>query len=208
MSGWRLIRRAAGAGAGLKRPGAALAVALTAGGLSAAALTGTPAALAGSSPPPTPTTRLQGQFTATGTVMGAVNVPDEYRGEPVSRTWTFVPQCPSGGCATVQLIRQRGATGQDTLMLVWQAAGYYKGSGTFTAPVSCAGRVYANGELARYTITLTITSTASTTGSTDATGFTATYRNPSRTGLTKCYTAPSYDWARYTGAPAAPPAGG
>ena len=204
----RLARRLVLAGGLLRRAPAALAVTLTAGGLSAAALTGTPAALAGSPPPPAPSIRLQGQFTATGTVMGAVNVPDEYPGQAVTRAWTFVPQCPSGGCAQVLLIRQRGAAGQDRLLLVWQAAGYYKGSGTFTAPVTCAGRVYANGERARYTITLTMTAASATSGSGSATAFTATYRNPSRTGLTKCYTAPGSDWARYTGTSAAPPASG
>lgn len=210
MSARRLIPRPAGLSAALRRPAAALLAALVTGGLGTAALTGTPAALAGSSPPPAPAIRLQGQFTATGTVTSAVNVPDEYRGQPVTRTWTFVPQCPSGGCAAVQLIRQRDATGQDRLLLLWQPAGYYEGSGTFTVPVSCAGRTYANGERARYTITLTITSAATTTGAstTTATGFTATYRNPRRTGLTRCYSAPSYDSARYAGTPAAPPSGG
>ena len=69
----------------------------------------------------------------------------------------------------------------------------------------CSGRVYAAGERARYTITLTVTSATASGNTVLATGFTATYRNPTRTGLTSCYTAPAYDSAHYVGAPAPPP---
>jgi hypothetical protein len=154
--------------------------------------------------------RLQGQFTASGTVTQAVDVPGERRGEHITRTWTFTPTCPTGACATVRLIRQRGASANDTLLLHRQKPGYYAGTTTFTVPVRCAGRVYSAGERARYTVTLSITSATASGSTIQATGFTATYRNPSRTGLTRCYSAPAYDSARYVGAPAppAPPAPG
>lgn len=163
-------------------------------------LTASPAALAGPAPS---VARLQGYFTASGTVTRAVNVPGEYQGERVSRTWAFLPSCPSGPCATVRLIRQRGP-GYDRLILHRRRPGYYTGAGTFTVSVACAGRVYRAGERARYTITLTVTSAAVTSGAVTATGFTATYRNPSRVGLTRCYSAPSYDSAHYVGTPASP----
>ena len=84
-----------------------------------------PSALASPQDGLAPTARLQGAFTATGTVMNAVNVPGERRGQHVTRTWTFTPQCPTGACATVQLIRQRGDTNHDTLLLRRQRPGYY-----------------------------------------------------------------------------------
>jgi hypothetical protein len=152
--------------------------------------------------------RLQGPFTASGTVMSAVNVPGERRGQHVTRAWTFTPQCPTGACATVQLLRQRGDTNHDTVMLGRRRPGYYTGTGTFTVPVRCGRRVFRNGERATYTITLTITSAVASGTGANATGFTATYRNPRRSGLTRCYTAPSYDSARYVGTPAPPPPGG
>jgi hypothetical protein len=183
-------------------PRAVLLAALATGSLCAApALAAPPEGL-------TPTARLQGQFIAAGTVLSAVNVPGERRGQHVTRTWTFVPLCPTGACATVRLTRQRGANAHDTLRLHRQRPGYYKGTGTFTVPVRCAGRIYRNGERARYTITLTVTSAVASGATAIATGFTATYRNPRRTGLTPCYSAPSYDSAHYVGAPPPPPSGG
>jgi hypothetical protein len=178
--------------------------------LLAAALTGAPNALGAAPEGLIQVARLQGQFTASGTVTQSVGVPGELRGEHVTRTWTFVPTCPTGACATVQLTRQRGASAHDTLLLHRQRPGYYAGTTTFTVPMRCSGRVYAAGERARYTITLTITSATASGNTVQAAGFTATYRNPARTGLTSCYTAPAHDSARYVGAPAppAPPAPG
>jgi hypothetical protein len=155
----------------------------------------------------TQTARLQGAFSASGTVLSAVNVPSERRGQQVMRTWTFTPVCPAGACATVQLVRQRGETSHDRVILRRQRPGYYKGTGSFIVPVVCGQRTFRNGERANYTITLTITSAVASGSTASATGFTATYRNPRRVGLTRCYTAPSYDSARYVGTPApAPPA--
>jgi hypothetical protein len=70
--------------------------------------------------------------------------------------------------------------------------------------------VFGKGERVPYTIRVTVTGVAQQTdGSVLATTFSATYRNPRRIGLTRCYSAPSYDSANYTAAPASsPPAGG
>ncbi|MDQ6836237.1 MAG: hypothetical protein M3016_08630 [Actinomycetota bacterium] len=148
--------------------------------------------------------RLEGFFQANGVVTKAVGIPGERRGQHVTRTWQFIPSCPTGVCATVQLVRGR-AHGFDRLRLHRRRPGYYTGIGSFLVAVRCAGRRYAAGERARYTITLTITSTVAQGANVIATGFTATYRNPVRVGLTPCYSAPSYDSAHYHGVPAPPP---
>ncbi|MEA2211611.1 MAG: hypothetical protein QOF83_1559 [Solirubrobacteraceae bacterium] len=188
----------------LRRCVAPAAVALAASPAMPAAV---PTALAAAPGALAQTARLQGTFTASGTVLSAVNVPGERRGQQVSRIWTFTPQCPTGACAAVKLIRQRGDTNHDTVMLRRQQPGHYKGTGSFTVPVRCGSRVFRNGERARYTITLTITAAVASGSGANATGFTATYRNPRRTGLTRCYSAPSYDSARYVGTAGPPPPG-
>jgi hypothetical protein len=170
----------------------------------AAVLTGAAGALAASPHDQlAASARLQGTFQANGTVLIAVGTPGERRGERVARTWQFIPSCPAGACSTVQLLRQRG-THTDDLLLHQARPGYYTGGGTFPVAVRCAGRVYPGGELARYTITLTITTAQAEGGSVIATGFTATYRNPVRIGRTRCFSAPSYDKAHYVGVPMPP----
>ena len=94
----------------------------------AVAVAGAPDALGAAPEGLTQVARLQGQFTASGTVTQSVGVPGELRGEHVTRTWTFVPTCPTGACATVRLTRQRGASAHDTLLLHRQRPGYYAGT--------------------------------------------------------------------------------
>jgi hypothetical protein len=148
--------------------------------------------------------RLQGYWTMSGVVTKSVNVPGEPPGESLRRTWAFVPPCPTGACPTLQLSRQRGA-GYDNVLLHSTAPGVYVGTGSFYAPARCRGTLFRKGELAPYTIRVTITGVAQQPdGSVLATTLAATYRNVKRVGLTRCYSAPSYDSASYTGAPAAP----
>jgi len=146
--------------------------------------------------------RLQGVFVVSGVVTQAVGVPGEHRGEPVTRTWALLPACPVGACATIGLVRTRAA-GQDELLLHRRGPGLYSGDGTFVAPVRCAGRLYQQGEGATFTITIQITAAVAQGAAVPATGFSAAYRNRARIGLTRCFSAPSYDSARYVGAPAA-----
>lgn len=146
--------------------------------------------------------RLQGLFAVTGVVTQAVGVPGERRGEHVARTWALLPTCPVGACPTVLLVRAR-ATGKDQLLLHLRGPGLYLGDGTFFAPVHCGGRLYPKGERAKFTITVRITAAVVQGTFVLATGFQAYYRNRARTGLTRCVGAPSYDSARYVGAPAA-----
>jgi hypothetical protein len=152
--------------------------------------------------------RLQGIYTADGLVTHAVGVRGEYVGEHVTRKWEFTPMCAVGACPTVELTRQRGSRTSrlfNRLILYRQQPGYYTGRGTFTIPIRCGRRVVKRGQRVPFTITLTITSAAAVGTTVLATGFTATYRNTHRIGLTRCYNPPSYDSAHYVGAPATPP---
>lgn len=146
--------------------------------------------------------RLQGDYTASGVVTQAVGISGERRGQQVRRTWNFISPCPAGACPLLGLHRQR-AGGIDPLLLRQTSPGNYTGTGIFAAPLRCHGRLYREGSVVPYTITLRITAAAlQPDGSVLATGFMATYRNPGRVGRTRCYSPPSYDSARYVGAPA------
>jgi hypothetical protein len=149
--------------------------------------------------------RLGGVWGMAGTVIRAVGIPGERRGEKVSRAWTFTPLCPIGQCATVALQRTR-SRGIDSLVLTRRSPGSYTGTGWFYAPVRCHRVSYRKGELVPFTIAVRITAAVATSAAVDATRITATYRNRARIGLTRCVSPPSYDSARYIGAPAPTPA--
>lgn len=167
-----------------------------------------PATAAAIPPPLLAAARLQGFWRVSGVVTKAVNVPGERRGDPVIRTWGFVPECPTGPCPTLRLARQR-AGAYDNVPLHATQPGVYLGSGSFYAPARCRGTLFRRGERVPYTIRVTITAVAQQPdGSVLATAFTASYRNRQRLGLTRCYSAPSYDSARYAGLPAPPPPSG
>ncbi len=142
---------------------------------------------------PAPPTQLRGAFQMNGTVTVAQNVRGERVGEVVQRTWTFIPQCAIGPCA-VQLVRGR-ATGTDMLTLQETTPGTYAGSGSFFAPLRCAGRVYPHGQEIPFRITVHITAVTGDVAST----ITATYVNRSRINLTRCIGVLGHDAARYTG---------
>jgi hypothetical protein len=177
--------------------------------LAALSVIGAPAAAASVPPALLAVARLQGYWTVSGVVTKSVNVPGELPGALVTRTWAFVPPCPTGACPTLMLVRQRGS-GYDKVPLHSTGPGAYVGTGSFYAPVQCRGTVFRKGERVPYTIRVTVTGVAQQPdGSVLATTFAATYRNPRRIGLTRCYSAPSYDSANYTAAPASsPPASG
>jgi hypothetical protein len=177
--------------------------------LAALNLIGAPAAGAAVPPALLAAARLQGFWTVSGVVTKSVNVPGQLPGALVTRTWGFVPPCPTGACPTLTLARQRGP-GYDIVPLHSTGPGVYVGTGSFYAPAQCRGTLFRKGERVPYTIRVTITGVAQQPdGSVLATTFTATYRNRQRVGLTRCYSAPSYDSASYTAAPAAaPPATG
>ncbi len=146
--------------------------------------------------------RLQGNYAVSGVVTRAVGVAGEHRGQRVRRTWNFISPCPTGACPLLGLHRRR-AGGIDSLFLHRLSPGTYTGAGVFAAPVRCHGRLYRRGSQVPYTITLRVTTAApQLDGSVLATGFSATYRNRSRVGRTRCFSPPSYDSARYLGVPA------
>ena len=92
------------------------------------------------------------------------------------------------------------ATGTDTLTLQQTATDTYAGSGTFFAPLRCAGRVYPHGQEVPFRITVHITAVTGDVAST----ISATYVNRSRINLTRCVGVLGHDAARYTGS--SPPA--
>jgi hypothetical protein len=150
--------------------------------------------------------RLQGNYTVSGVVTQAVGITGEHRGQHVQRTWNFISPCTTGACPLLGLHRQRSG-GTDALFLRQVSPGTYTGAGVFAAALRCHGRVYAQGSVVPFTITLQITTAApQPDGSVLATGFAATYRNQGRVGHTPCYSPPSYDSARFLGTPVAPPA--
>ena len=142
--------------------------------------------------------RLDGQFTLSGRVTVAVNVRGERVGQLVTRTWTFSSSCPTGACPAVRLARARSA-GIDQLTLRQRAPAYYTGTGQFYAPLTCAGRAYARGEVVPFTITVRITAATTVGALVQATEIKATYTNKARMNLTPCVAAQSRDAATYSG---------
>jgi hypothetical protein len=139
--------------------------------------------------------RLQGYFLLAGRITQAVNVPGEHAGQRLRRAWTFFPRCPSGPCPRVALIR--GGTRGRTIVLTTQGPGLYTGSGSFPAPVRCAGHVFGAGETVPFTITVRITGTEPDPSGPVATSIRAAYSSPSRTNHTRCVAAPSRESATY-----------
>jgi hypothetical protein len=179
------------------RAGSALAVSV---------LLGTPALAAaiGPAPPPPSTARLQGSFGLAGRVTVAANVAGEHVHQIVLRAWGFVPLCPAGPCATVELVRNRVA-GTDKLTLFRRAPALYVGTGSFYAPLRCGTRVYRRGEAVPFTITVRVTTAQVAGSATTAGAVRATYTNLARTNLTPCVAAPSHDAAIYIGTVILPP---
>jgi hypothetical protein len=170
----------------------------------------TPAAASSQPPPPSPATaRLQGQFRMAGYVTVAHNVRGEHTGQPVARTWTFTPSCPTGVCSTIGLVRRR-AGGSDQLVLTLLSPGYYVGTGRFFAPLRCAGRTWRRGASVPFTIAVQVTGAALAGSDVLATAITATYTNPSRSNRTPCVAVLGHDAATYSGqlVPTPPPTGG
>ncbi len=142
--------------------------------------------------------RLQGQFLLVGRVTAATRVDGEHRGQLLLRTWTFVPGCPSGACAAIELVRQR-SDGTDRMLLGRRAAGTYAGQGMFYAPLRCGGRTYLRGEAVPFTITVRVTATSAVGGVLLASRVNATYVSRARRNLTPCLDLPGHDAAAYLG---------
>jgi hypothetical protein len=163
---------------------ATLLVVLAAAGLPASA----------SAQPPASDAVLRGSFQMSGKVTVARNVRGEHAGQLVTRTWTFTPECSTGPCAEVRLIRGRSG-GTDTVTLELTGPDTYAGSGLFYAPLRCSGRLYPRGQEVPFKITVHITATTGT----DASAISATYVNRERTNLTPCIGVLGHDSARYVG---------
>jgi hypothetical protein len=158
-----------------------------------------PATTAAGAPAPTfGTARLQGTFQLAGRVTAAHAVRGERVGQTVARLWSFTSSCPSGQCSQVSLVRSR-ATASDTLILGRIGPGRYGGTGSFSLPLSCAGRLYPQGELVPFTITVRITLAVPFGGAMVATRVNATYVNQRRINRTPCVGALGHDAASYHG---------
>ena len=130
--------------------------------------------------------RLTGRFTLKGKITRAVHVRGEHKGQRVTRTWRFAPQCGRGVCTKVTLRRQRSAEKVQKLTLARTKIGTYSGRGKFYFALRCAGRVYKKGGVARTKVTVTITRTRTIQGQPFATAVKARYSNPGRANRTPC----------------------
>ena len=158
------------------------------------AVVGLTAAASASTQTPTSDALLRGAFQMSGRVTVAANVKGERVGQVVTRTWTFTPECTTGPCAAVQLVRGRAA-GSDTLTLQRTPTGTYTGAGLFYAALRCSGRIYPRGQEIPFQITVRITATNGTTAS----AISASYVNRVRTNLTPCIGVLGHDSAHYVG---------
>jgi hypothetical protein len=150
---------------------------------------------------------LSGQFRLHARVTAAKDIRGEHVGQRFGRTWTFTPLCANGDCTTVELVRPR-AGGTDTVLLDEIVPGQYYGSGSFYAPLRCAGRTYRKGEFVPFAITVTVTAATVVSNVDVATSITATYTNNYRENLTECVDVPGHDAAVYQGQLLPPPSGG
>jgi hypothetical protein len=154
---------------------------------------------AAAQPAPGTEARLAGTFQMTGHVTAAQFVRGEHVGEVVQRTWTFTPLCVSGACAHVRLFRGR-RTATDMLTLTQTSPGHYSGTGSFFAPLECAGKVYSTGEEVPFQIFVVVSATTTAPdGTLLAQQIMARYVNESRLNLTPCVIVLGHDAARYTG---------
>ena len=148
--------------------------------------------------PPFPQARLQGAFLLAGRITVAHGVRGEHRGDTVTRVWSFASSCPAGQCQTVALLRSR-ARATDALVLRRTAPGRYRGSGSFFAPLRCAGRVYRRGEKVPFTIAVRITFAVPLGSGSVATRISASYVNRRRINRTPCVGVLGHDAASYHG---------
>jgi hypothetical protein len=155
-------------------------------------------AAAAAAVPSFPHARLQGSFQLAGHVTAAHAVRGEHVGQTVARVWSFNSTCPKGQCAQVGLVRSRAAA-SDSLMLHRTGPGRYSGNGSFFLPLSCAGRVYPQGEKVPFTIKVRITLAVPFGSESVATRVSATYVNRRRFNRTPCVAALGHDAASYHG---------
>jgi len=142
---------------------------------------------------------VRGPFFMTGRVTVAKHVGGERRGQVVLRGWLFASGCATAGpCRTVVLLRAR-AGGADRVVLRLVGEHRYAGSGSFSVPVSCAGRRFARGGVAPFSIVVEVVGTQAEQGVSFATAITASYVNPRRVNRTHCAGFIGHDAARYAG---------
>jgi hypothetical protein len=164
-----------------------VAVLTLAGALAGVAAAAAPAAGAAS----IAAARLTGTFAMTGTITKAVEVPGEYVGQPLVRTWRFTPGCASGPCARVTLSRSQGS-GQPNLQvsLTRRSSSLYAGTGWFWAPLQCGSTQYPSGEAVYYDVSVRIAAVAVRGARTLATSVRGNYASTTRVNETPCVGLP------------------
>lgn len=156
--------------------------------------------------------RISASFLMHGSIVTAVRVSGEQRGQAITRRWTFTGlSCVGSICPRLALRRQRSAHRFDRLTLSRVGVGSYAGSGSFYAALRCRGRLVPRGLVVPYQITVQVAQAAAIEGIAFASALTATYTNLHRIDRTRCPIGPSHDAAQYSGAAAplpTPPAAG
>jgi len=142
---------------------------------------------------------LAGTFQLAGRVTVAVNIRGERAGQTATRYWSFKSLCTTGQCRVVVLHRDR-AHGTDKVVLFRKGPAYYRGTGSFYAPLRCGGRVYNRGAKVPFTIKVWITTAQlDPSGNDVAVRVNATYTNRRRINMTSCVAFLGHDAARYHG---------
>jgi PKD repeat protein len=150
--------------------------------------------------------RVAASFVMHGRIVAAVRVRGERTGQAITRDWTFIGQaCAGDVCRRLLLRRERSDQQYSSLVLRPVGPGRYAGNGSFSAGLECKGRLYPQGEVAPYRVTVTVTQAIAIQGIEFARSLDATYSNRNRADHTPCPIGPSHDAAVYTGVAAALP---
>jgi uncharacterized membrane protein len=134
-----------------------------------------------------------------GRVTRADGVRGEHVGQRVTRAWAFTSSCAAGPCKQVALRRERAAHRFDKLTLRRASRGVLAGNGRFYVPLRCAGRTYAHGGIAYFSLRLSVRRARVVQGIRFATAVDATYRNTKRVNRTRCAGALGRDAGTYSG---------
>ena len=122
--------------------------------------------------------RVAASFVMHGRIVAALRVRGERRGRRITRTWAFTGQaCAGNVCRRLLLRRERTDRHYSSLVLRRVGRGRYAGTGMFYAGLESKGKLYPQGEVVPYRITLTVTQIVAIQGIRFARGVDATYLN-------------------------------
>lgn len=142
--------------------------------------------------------RLQGTWKMSGKITRADNVRGERKGQKVTRSWTFTPNCSSGPCSKVVLRRERSSKQFDKVTLK-RSGSTYNGSGKFYVRLKCNGKTYKRGGIAYYAIKVRVTKSKTVQSQAFASAISASYSNSKRVNKTPCAGSIGRDAGTYGG---------